>query len=154
MLAASDPTPNRKRHRRAVPTGERIPTPGNWRGVAEGIQAARQAVQSGQLDLAEQLLIEVLEFAPTEIKALKMLARVQRQLGHIEEGIRHATRALQIQNNPLDAEPVASLTLAKLLWQQHEYDEARDMLEYLISENPDNSELHDLRAAWTEEPSQ
>jgi len=127
------------------------PTPGNWRGVTDGMAAARSAIEQGKPEQAEQILIELLEFAPVEIRAWKLLARVQRQLGHIEEGIRSATRALQLQNNPLPDEPPASITLARLLWEQHEYDDAREMLAKLIVEQPDNEELIALQQQWATE---
>jgi len=92
--------------------------------------------------------MELLEFAPVEVRAWKLLARVQRQLGHIEEGIASATRALQLQNNALTDEPVASVTLARLLWQQSEYHEAMRMLDLLIEKRPDDTELTELKSHW------
>jgi len=129
------------------------PTPGNWRGVTDGMDAAKNAVQKGHAEQAERILTELLEFAPVEIKAWKLLAKVQRQLGHIEEGITSATRALQLQNNPLTDEPPASVTLARLLWEQNEYHEARLMLALLSREQPDNDELSSLRQQWNLENS-
>jgi len=98
--------------------------------------------------------MELLEFAPVEIKAWKLLAKVQRQLGHIEQGIASATRALQLQNNPLTGEAPASLTLARLLWDQSERQEARLMLETLIDEQPDCADLLALRQQWNREATQ
>jgi len=140
MLAASDSAPNTELHR--------PPLPGNWRGVTDGMAAARNAVQQGNAEQAERILIELLEFAPVEIKAWKLLAKVQRLLGHVEEGITSATRALQLQNNPLTNEPPASITLAKLLWEQHEYHEARLMLALLMDEQPENDTLLALHQQW------
>ncbi len=128
-----------------------MPKPGNWRGVADGMASARAAVQQGRYDEAETILLELLEFAPVEIGAWKLLARVQRQLGHIEAGIASATRALQLQNNPLSDEPPISVTLARLLWEQNEYQEARIMLARLIEEQPDNPELKELQQRWNME---
>ncbi len=147
MLAASDSAPNMQQH-------ITIPTPGNWRGVNDGMASAREAIQQGKLEHAERTLTELLEFAPVEIKAWKLLAKVQRQLGHIEAGISSATRALQLQNNPLPNEPPASVTVARLLWEQSEYREARQMLTMLINAQPDNIALTELQQQWNMERTQ
>ncbi len=144
MLAASDSTPNMQQY-------ITIPKPGNWRGVNDGMVAARAAIQQGNLEQAESILIELLDFAPVEVKAWKLLAKVQRQLGHIEQGIASATRALQLQNNPLPEEPPASVTVARLLWEQNEYQEARQMLSMLIEAEPNNSTLLELQQQWNME---
>jgi len=128
-----------------------IPKPGNWRGVNDGMIAAKEAVQQGNPEQAESILIELLDFAPVEIKAWKLLAKVQRQLGHIEQGIISATRALQLQNNPLPEEPPASVTVARLLWEQNEYQEARQMLAMLIDTQPENKALLELKQQWNME---
>ena len=142
MLAASDSAPN---------SHQQTPRPGNWRGVSEGMSAAHQAAIDGRFEDAETLLLELLEFAPVEIRAWKLLAKVQRQLGHIEQGIRSATRALQLQNNPLSDEAPISITLARLLWEQHEYEEAKAMLQALIAEQPEHAELLTLQQQWNME---
>jgi len=146
MLSASEPAPNiEPQHAISVPT------PGNWRGVSDGMHSAREAVRQLQFEQAEQILLEMLEFAPVEIKAWKLLARVQRQLGQIEAGIRSATRALQLQNNPLTDEPPASITLARLLWEQQEYSAARAMLRELINQDPENKTLQQFQQQWQTE---
>jgi len=143
MLAASDSAPNMQQQRPVT-----IPAPGNWHGVTDGMIAARNACQQGNPQQAERILTELLEFAPVEIRAWKLLAKVQRQLGHIEAGIASATRALQLQNNPLTDEPPVSVTVARLLWEQNEYREARQMLTLLIDAQPDNGELSTLQQQW------
>ncbi|MFQ5345098.1 MAG: tetratricopeptide repeat protein [Mariprofundus sp.] len=143
MLAASDSAPN-TRPQPAMHT----PVPGNWHGVSDGMEKAIQLMRNGNLQQAEYTLKELLEFAPVEIRAWKLLARIQRQLGHIEEGIASATRALKLQNNAFNDEPPASVTLARLLWQQNEYDEAIRMLEVLMEKNPDDVELTELKTRW------
>ncbi len=141
MLAASDSAPNMQQY-------ITIPKPGNWRGVNDGMVAAREAIQQDKPEQAESILVELLDFAPVEIKAWKLLAKVQRQLGHIEQGIASATRALQLQNNPLTDEPPASVTVARLLWDQNEYQEARQMLAMLIDADPDSTVLSELQQQW------
>jgi len=143
MLAASDSAPNTQ-PQSAMP----VPVPGNWRGVSGGMAAAKKAIREGNPEQAELTLTELLEFAPAEIRAWKLLARIQRQLGHIEEGIASATRALQLQNNTFTDEPPASITLASLLWQQGECHEAMRMLDILIEKQPDDTELNALKLRW------
>ena len=143
MLAASSTVPNNEQK-----TPVSTPTPGNWFGVTEGIAAAKEAASLGNLEQTESILIELLEFAPVEVRAWKMLAKVQRRLGHIEAGINSAKRALQLQNNSVSEEPLASYTLARLLRAQGEHDQARQMLDLLIEQQPDNAELKATRQQW------
>jgi len=143
MLAASPSAPNITQA-----SHHSSPTTAAWHGVAEGMTAAREAIQKSDLAQAERLLIELLEFAPVEIRAWKLLAKTQRHLGHIEAGIASATRALRLQNTDIEAVPLASVTIATLLWDQHEYDEARQMIALLLMQQPDNSEWLDLQQQW------
>ncbi len=143
MLAASASTPNITQVSRHSKT-----TPGNWHGVAEGMDSARHAIRQGDLAQAESILNELLEFAPVEIKAWKLLAKTQRHLGHIDAGISSARRALQLQNADIEALPLASITIARLLWEQHEYDDAKAMIALLIEQQPDNAEYLDLQYQW------
>jgi len=140
MLAASDSAPNTQPQPAMA-----VPVPGNWHGVSDGMATAMKAIRKGDLEQAEFTLTELLEFAPVEIRAWKLLARIQRQLGRIEEGIASATRALQLQDNALTDEPLASVTLVRLLWQQSEYHEALRMLDLLIEKRPDDTELTALK---------
>ncbi len=143
MLAASASTPNITQSSRQSNT-----SPGSWHGVAEGMDSAKEAIRQGDLAQAEVILTELLEFAPVEIKAWKLLAKTQRHLGHIEAGISSAKRALQLQNTDIEALPLASITIARLLWQQHEYDDARAMIALLIEQQPDNAVWLELQYQW------
>jgi len=146
MLAASGSAPNTlQKH----PTP--APTPGNWHGVTGGMDAARDAIASGQLEKAEQILIELLEFAPSETRGWKLLARTQRELGNIEAGISSAKRALQLQNAQKNYATPASATLAKLHWQQGEREEAVSMVSQLLAINPKNPDLSLLLQQWDQE---
>jgi predicted Zn-dependent protease len=116
--------------------------------------AAKEAIKSGQLEQAELVLSELLEFAPAETRAWKLLAKTQRELGHIEAGINSAKCALRLQNVPKNHGVPASLTIAQLLWQQGEHKEARSMLELLVSEQPDNEKIINLRQQWDNEASE
>ncbi|MDX8406386.1 MAG: tetratricopeptide repeat protein [Mariprofundus sp.] len=144
MLAASASTPN-------THSANSIPKPVNWRGVSEGMSAALAAARKGKLETAEVILLDVLEFAPAETRAWKLLARIQRNMGHIEAGIASATRALQLQALNKLHEPAASLTLARLFHVQGEHREALQMLDRLIEKDPDNSELKALKEKWSME---
>jgi len=144
MLAASASTPNITQSSRHSNTT----SPGSWHGVAEGMESAKHAIRQGHLTQAESILTELLEFAPVEIQAWKLLAKTQRHLGHIEAGISSAKRALQLQNTDIEALPLASITIAQLLWQQHEYDDARAMITLLIEQQPDNAEWLELQHQW------
>ncbi len=150
MLTVSSSAPNSQQQ----PLLASTPRPVNWRGVTEGMAAAKKAIRSGQLEQAEQLLSELLEFAPAETRAWKLLAKIQRKLGHIEAGIKSAKRALELQNIPENHGTPASLTIAQLLWQQGEYKEARSMLELLVSDQPKNEQIQNLRQQWDNEASE
>lgn len=110
--------------------------------------AARDAVQQGNLEHAAQILVEMLEFAPSETAGWKLLAHIQRQLGHIEAGIESATRALKLQNAENQQQSPTSLTLAKLLWQQGEQKQAIEMLELLIIRQPEDNALIQIQKGW------
>lgn len=144
MLTASSSAPNSQQHLSVAAT----PRPENWRGVSTGMTEAKKAVISGQLELGEQLLLELLEFAPAETQAWKLLAKIQRKLGHIETGIISAKRALELQNIPENHGDPTSLTIARLLWQQGECTQARSMLELLLSAQPENQQMLDLHQQW------
>ena len=150
MLAASSSAPNSQQQ----PPLASTPQPVNWCGVSEGMAAANKAIRSGQLEQAELVLSELLEFAPAETRAWKLLAKTQRQLGHIEAGINSAKHALRLQNVPKNHGAPASLTIAQLLWQQGEHKEARSMLELLLSGQPDNEEIKKIQQQWDNEASE
>lgn len=141
MLTASSSVPNSQTP--AVP-----PKPAIWHGVTEGLANAKQAIACGNLEQAEQLLLELVEFAPAEIRGWKLLAKTQRELGHIHEGLVSARRALALQNQQACPEAPASLTLARLLWQQHEHERAREMLALLKQRQPDDPRLLETEHCW------
>jgi len=146
MLAASASTPNTTQSSKPAST-----IPAGWHGVAEAMDSARNAINKGDLAQAELILTELLEFAPVEIKAWKLLAKTQRHLGHITAGITSAQRALQLQNTDIEDVPLASVTIARLLWEQHEFDHAKQMVELLLEHQSDNIELLDLQQQWNRE---
>jgi len=142
MLAASGSVPNSQ-------TPAAPPRPTIWHGVTEGMARAKEAIEAGELERAEQILLELIEFAPAETNAWKLLARTQREMGYYREGIASAKRALALQDRSNAHEPPASITLARLLWQQQEQKQARDMLATLMRRQPENSELAELHRQWS-----
>ncbi len=147
MLTASKHSPNNLQS----PSHSTIPTPKNWRGVKVCMEEAERAVIAGKLQQAESILIEMLEFAPSEYSGWKRLAHIQRDLGKIHAGIASARQALQLQqrekSQPVTRSP-ASLTLAKLHWQQGEREEALTMLATLLQQQPQNETLIQLKQQW------
>jgi tetratricopeptide (TPR) repeat protein len=110
---------------------------------------ARLAFELQAYEDAENLLLELLEFAPFETRAWKLLARSQKELGKTDQAIASATRALELQHSEKkDANTPASATLAKLLWEQGEEQAARAMLGLLLMRQPENSELTELKHQW------
>jgi len=146
MLTASASSPNTLQRK-----AKSAPTPGNWYGVAGGMDAAKEAIATGALEKAEQILTEMLEFAPSETSAWKLLARVQRKLGRVEAGIESATRALQLQSARPQPQTPASATLAQLLWKQGEKESAMEMLSLLITRQPEDQSLVTLKSCWDKE---
>jgi len=141
MLAASTSAPN-------THSFKSMPKPVNWRGVSEGMAAAIAAARNDKLETAEIILRDVLEFAPAEMRAWKLLARIQRKRGDIDAGIASATRALQLQALSKFHEPAVSVTLARLFFEQGEHDEALQMLDQLLARDPDNTVLKELKIQW------
>jgi len=115
------------------------------------MNAAKKAITCGALEQAEQILTEMLEFAPAETSAWKLLARVQRKLGRVEAGIKSATRALQLQSPRPQPQAPASVTLAQLLWKQGEKELAMEMLSLLITRQPEDQSLVMLKSNWDKE---
>jgi len=130
-----------------------MPRPVNWRGVSEGMAAAFAAARNGKLETAEIILKDILEFAPAEMRAWKLLARIQRKRGHIDAGIASAMRALQLQALNKMHEPADSITIARLFFEQGEHNEALQMLDRLIARDPANSMLIQLNKQWHMETS-
>ncbi len=94
-------------------------------------------------------MLELIEFAPAEIQAWQLLARVQKGLGKTHQAIDSATRALELQRAAQDKTDIpASITLARLLWDQGDSEAARAMLGILMLRRPDDEELAGLKQQW------
>ncbi len=126
------------------------PTPDNWHGVAEGLNRARQQVCGGHYQEAINTLKAVLEFAPSEPQAWRLLGDILGQHGHSEKAEachKKASRLEQQLKTGTNSLP-ASERLAKLLWSQGETDAAYAMLAVLLLRNPENERLVEMRHAW------
>jgi len=126
------------------------PTPENWHGVAEGLNKAHQLLCDGLYQKAVNTLKEILEFAPSEPKAWKLLGEILEKHGHTHkaEACHKKASALERSLN-IDAPMPASERLAKLLWAQGEADAARGMLALLMLRNPESETLIAIRDSWS-----
>lgn len=144
MLAVSTASPN--------PSAKTTPKPDSWSGVAQGFVAAKKAFQTHSLQEAEGILLEILEFAPSEPKAWAWLGHVLQSQGQQEKATQHFQKAksLLTKNYQQQPEEASSLPLARILWQQGELKPARAMLATLLHDNPSDKTLLQLSAAWGE----
>jgi len=144
MLAASTASPN--------PSVKTAPKPENWSGVAQGFIAAKKAFQTHSLQEAENILLEVLEFAPAEPKAWAWLGHILQSQGQQEKAEKHFQKAKSLiaRNRQQQPEEAVSLPLARILWQQGELQSARSMLAGLLSAKPADETLLQLSVAWEE----
>ena len=128
------------------------PKPRIWLGVKAGLAEAKEAIQQKNLTLAEQLLREVLEFAPAEPEPWHILAAILNRKGEVEQARACLKRTITIQNTNIELQPdlPASKRMAKLLWQQHEHTPALNMLAELLLASPEDKELQALQQTWTE----
>ncbi len=131
-------------------TAKSAPTPDNWHGVSEGLNRANHQICDGQYQEAVQTLKAILEFAPSEPKAWKLLGELLEQHGHIgkAEACHKKAESLTLSSNIEQSPMPASERLAKLLWSQGEADAARSMLAILLLRNPSNEKLISLRENW------
>lgn len=129
------------------------PTPENWKGVRHGLTHAKQCLQAKQLEQAEALIHEVLEFAPREPRAWDMLALLRQLQGHHDEAAKCRDKAEKLLKWETDSykQPPATVHLAKLLWKQGDKDTARAMLAVLMMRRPGDERLQALRDSWDNE---
>lgn len=149
MLSASNGAPNPDAESGALPSA---PTPSNWKGVRHGLAHAENCLAAQDFAAAEAGIREVLEFAPAEVRAWEMLARLHQMRGDEDEARRCLEKAARLRaSTGTTKRPAASVHLAKLLWQQGERDTARAMLAILMLRRPEDERLNALREAWIEE---
>lgn len=125
------------------------PTPDNWHGVAEGLNKAHQHLCDGLYQEAVNTLKTILEFAPSEPKAWKLLGEILEKHGHASKAEACHKKASALEESlGIDAPMPASERLAKLLWSQGETDAARGMLAVLIMRDPESESLQAIRNSW------
>ena len=148
MLTASDSMPNMQQRE----TAKSAPTPENWHGVSEGLNIANRQIGDARYQDAVDTLKAILEFAPSEPKAWKLLGELLEQHGHTSkaEACHKKANALSNSSNIEQTSMPASERLAKLLWSQGETDAARAMLAVLLMRNPDSDSLIMLGESWND----
>ena len=142
MLTASTASPN--------PNPRITPKPESWSGVAQGFAAAKKAFRTDSLQDAENILLEVLEFAPSEAKAWAWLGHILKVQGKQEKANQHFQKAklLLTKKHQQQPEKALSLPLARILWKQGEQQTARSMLKTLLLAKPTDKILLQLSTAW------
>jgi len=145
MLTVSTDSPN--------PNAKIAPKPENWSGVAQGFKAAKKAYEAQSLQEAEAILLEILEFAPSEPKAWAWLGHILQSQDQQEKALQHFQKAKSLLTNIhcQQSKEVSSLPLARILWQQGELQSARSMLKTLLSAKPSDKILLQLSATWGEQ---
>jgi len=149
MLTASDSAPNPSPQSFSKIT---VVKPDGWCGVAQGLQDATSLMREKAHAQAEEVLLQLLEFAPMEGKAWHMLGRCHQARQQHTKALEFFERAAVCYRNQDAADqPPASATIAQLLWNQGEKEQAKAMLEHLLARNPDDAKLQAMRAAWFEQ---
>jgi len=130
-------------------TTRSAPTPDNWHGVTEGLNKAHQHLCDGLYQEAVNTLKEILEFAPSEPKAWKLLGEILEKHGHTSKAEACHKKASALEKSlDIDAPMPASERLAKMLWTQGETDAARGMLALLMLRDPESETLIAIRNSW------
>jgi len=122
-----------------------------WLGVKKGLQAAKDAIENKDLNLAEELLREVIEFAPAEPETWHILAAILNRQGQLDEAKVCLRRVIKLKetNIELQTDLPVSKRMAKLLWAQDEQAAALAMLAQLLLDASDDRELLALQQTWT-----
>ncbi len=122
-----------------------------WLGVKKGLQAAKDAIENKDLTLAEELLREVIEFAPAEPETWHILAAILNRQGQLDEAKVCLRRVIKLKetNIELQTDLPVSKRMAKLLWAQDEQAAALAMLAQLLLDASDDRELLALQQTWT-----
>lgn len=95
------------------------------RGLEQLIGEAQQAAQQGRLDAARSAYQQALDAAPQSAFVYRELARLERRAGALDDALRHASRAIELDASDTEA----LVTLAEVLEARHEWDRAIDAYE-------------------------
>ncbi len=135
----------------SAPARGNTPKPSNWPGVKAGLQQAKDAIESRDLDTAEQLLRETLEFAPSVPETWHILAAVLNRKGQVAEARQCLKRVIKLNQTDILLHPdlPVSKRMAKVLWSQGDHETALNMLAELLLNSPEDAELKSLQQTWT-----
>jgi len=153
MLAASKTVPNPPLYGGPEATAHQtqrvVPTPENWLGVGQSLQEAGERIQTHLYAQAEEILLQLLEFAPMEGKAWHMLGRChQIQARHSKALECFERAAFCYKNHQAGTIPLASERLARLLHDKGETEAAKVMLKRLLANKPDDAGLLAMKKEW------
>jgi len=129
------------------------PKPTNWPGVRKGIENAARCFQQEEYQQAKVNLQEILEFAPMEPGVWQLLGRVMQATGEHEEAINAFRKSANLYGSSETdySDPVATISLAKLLWQQGDRESACSMLDTLMARETVDPRVVALRQTWDRE---
>ena len=128
-----------------------MPKPANWQGVAEGLAEAQRHLRDGEYGKAQNILQDILEFAPVEARAWHLLGRALQADGRHDEALDCFSTAASLYGSHVSGQTrPASVRLARMLWDQGDRLGACTMLDALLQKNPDDPQLNALQAAWQE----
>jgi len=117
--------------------------------VQSGLDTAREQIRAGDLEAARLTLQEVLEFAPCEGRAWHLLGRLHQAAGAHVDALNCFSKAERMYGGSSGAgSAIASVPLAKLLWEQGDREAALAMLGLLTFRHGDDPEVRALRRAW------
>jgi len=140
MLTASSPIP------------KHVTQPETWQGVKAGLAECSSLLQQSEFSSAEQVVRQVLEFAPMEGQAWHILGRILQKKNHHSEALDCFARAEACyEQHKQDQSPPASIRLAQLLWCQGECQVARAMLRVLMTRDPEDDSLRQLHRTWAQQ---
>src|SRR5476651_2346707 len=91
-----------------------LPPPGSARHLLPQVESAARALKLGQVDVAEQLALEVLELAPVQPGALNTLYRIRRAQNRFPASEILLRRFVSFYPNELDQTGELALMLKQL----------------------------------------
>jgi len=130
---------------------------------------AKALVADGQLAPAQAELEAILEVSPKDVQSHRLVAEVQRRLGHIDEAVRHLEAAIALDpsdresqgllallrgsepaaggaiglSRVLSDDTFATVTFGALCLEQGCVDEAAQIFTRILRKNPDHREARD-----------